>query len=1179
MKKFNKKDLYESEQGRFKYFVENKLETSTEYNAVTKYTSGKEEEAEEEVSIFGGDFSDFGSGLGDSEAFGEWDAPSSFGGGGSGSNALDMSSWKNERSKPLMFLKAPFHLVIYVIKEFMLDSEKVGKRDWKPILPAITKVGFFMLVVSLLGHFTPFHAIMLNTSVGMIVGLTFGGGSAWVSWKKYNDGILTKFIENKDYQENVEEQSDGDMVDDFMGDSSMSDFNLENPFDLSEDGFSLDALDATSEDDGMGNLFADEDSEEPVEKFASFLDGAEEEDEEDDNGKVLRNSTISSDDKLEFENALVHHYNSNYARNKGKYIPQRKELITSFSELIVSNDDSFKNWKKERERSVVYCNIAYTLYKALSNMTPKFESSDEKLVVMDIQSSPLMYKVSVKLPNNLFKKSTVTKQTDVFEQFLKESDIDTQVQCLISVIGDTYVFRILRLDYKGLISLGDLLRYVDDSGETAYEKFVGKDFLTPMVLGLKDNEYPWVVDLEKNTAMAIAGGSGSGKSWFTYLLGLNLALANDPQDANFLILDAKNSPFWDAFARLPHVLGYHTQISTYTKLIQEVVDECKRRQELLKTSGYDSFSEARKTLKKKNDFEELAKFPLLVVVIDELTYTMGELITTKENAKRGEINDYDLFRGQLARIAQVGRSAGVRLLTIGQRTIDTSLPRNVKTSTSMRFAMKLDESDINTLFDNKAVENIPKPTGMGQGIINSEDYQGFHMLKTVTPGGKDEEDIRSLLRTIAFDWINRADGRLDLSSTPDSVSCIKEGFNRDKFLEKTQLELSKGNFLQAGRPTKGFNQRELVLGGVITPSKPTIFESEPVEEEIDASHFLESTIETEPEEAQDKDNITDLDSAIDFSGFDDFIANYTEDFEPVPEDFQPTTALDNDSLENTPEDPIEVVEDVAELDPVSEVVENENNYSKSDEVVEFVEDTVYDSEIPEETNAYNGSDEVESYKEPSYNEQGTIGDVDVAVFNGMESDQDLELFNSILSEYVEPKPPRKQPVPVEPSEEKSLEDIFESEEPIIEEPIIERQITKPVPKPQPEIEKQVIKPIVEEIVPKAEPIIAKSVNKPVVEKVISNPIPEPVVKKVEAQKVVQHGVQMRYGSTPPVPKKTVNISVQQYIIKNGIKVGSYSKALPISKVEEVFSKRKIINAITVGEIVSDKDTYIAKLLR
>ncbi|MFV1457570.1 hypothetical protein, partial [Bacillus mycoides] len=240
---------------------------------------------------------------------------------------------------------------------------------------------------------------------------------------------------------------------------------------------------------------------------------------------------------------------------------------------------------------------------------------------------------------------------------------------------------------------------------------------------------------------------------------------------------------------MPHVLGYHYDINTFLEVLLEVEEERKRRQELMTQYGAEDLKGLRKSLRKKGDYETMKKFPLLIVIMDEITATMLEYEERDDDKAM-----YMSVRNIMGTITTKGRSAGVRLLTIGQRSIDKSVPKTVMANSSFKFGMRMDAmSDFTTMFG-KDVEKIKKPNMMGMGLSSTFDYSGMFMLKTLTLGGANNEQMLSLIRVVALDWLRRSSGVSDLTALPEGMNMPKT-FNRNEYVAKSIQELREGRIL------------------------------------------------------------------------------------------------------------------------------------------------------------------------------------------------------------------------------------------------------------------------------------------------------------------------------------------------------------------------------------------------
>jgi hypothetical protein len=482
----------------------------------------------------------------------------------------------------------------------------------------------------------------------------------------------------------------------------------------------------------------------------------------------------------------IYHRNKKY---EGVEIDNRKDLVLSLSDYLIANDKSFGSWNDVKERGTTYNNIMYTLYLAFKNMNNKISSmTDEntRIYVNDMKENPLMYKVEIELPD-YFNSAMLNSKSYVIEAHLKETDSDTDVNVVVSSYRQGYVIKLFK-PVAGLVSLGDILRYQSDSLRSneiqAYEHFMGEKMGLPIVIGLKGNEFPLVVDLAENTSAVIVGESGSGKSWGTFLVMVNLILSNSYNDLNIVILDRKKSVFWREFARLPHVLGYHTDVPDYFDILKELKEEMEYRKQILSSADKENWKGLRDVLIKQKKFDEVKAFPWLVIIMDETTNTMAEV----------EAIDADVFKSfqaDLATLAQEGRSLGIKLIMIGQRAITQSIPRNNMANSSMKLFFKVIEGDYSRGFTD--YKNLKLPQQVGQALLQDFNTTAPVLLRTLSVGGKNDDQIVNLIRTLAFEWTRRSLGNV---LTPPKF--LQFTCNRDAIREVVLKDMEEDNMFLSG---------------------------------------------------------------------------------------------------------------------------------------------------------------------------------------------------------------------------------------------------------------------------------------------------------------------------------------------------------------------------------------------
>ena len=215
-----------------------------------------------------------------------------------------------------------------------------------------------------------------------------------------------------------------------------------------------------------------------------------------------------------------------------------------------------------------------------------------------------------------------------------------------------------------------------------------------------------LLDYNKVTSIAIAGNSGSGKSYtLTYFLSLLKRFSE------LIIVDPKfDTPSrWARENRIPVIHPERNRSkSDFVSEVNENLSSClnliQERQELL----YDNHE---------------YHFKHLTVVIDEvLALSEGVNKSIKES-----------FFSLLSQIALLGRATKVHLLLVSQRFDHNTIPVSVREQLSVLIQIgNINQKTTQFLFPDLNPEGIVIPTGKGTGLIqiidNEHPYQVFPLL-------------------------------------------------------------------------------------------------------------------------------------------------------------------------------------------------------------------------------------------------------------------------------------------------------------------------------------------------------------------------------------------------------------------------------------------------------------------
>ncbi|MEU9605582.1 FtsK/SpoIIIE domain-containing protein [Streptomyces sp. NPDC048057] len=184
---------------------------------------------------------------------------------------------------------------------------------------------------------------------------------------------------------------------------------------------------------------------------------------------------------------------------------------------------------------------------------------------------------------------------------------------------------------------------------------------------------PFAVDLAADGPHAlIAGTTGSGKSELLQTLVASLAVANRPDELNFVLVDYKGGSAFAECELLPHTVGMVTDLDTHLveRALVSLGAELKRRERILADAGAKDIDDF--LAKRATSVAGLDPLPRLVLVIDEFASMVRELPD---------------FVSGLVNIAQRGRSLGIHLILATQRP-SGAVTSDIRANTNLRIALR-----------------------------------------------------------------------------------------------------------------------------------------------------------------------------------------------------------------------------------------------------------------------------------------------------------------------------------------------------------------------------------------------------------------------------------------------------------------------------------------------------------
>lgn len=363
----------------------------------------------------------------------------------------------------------------------------------------------------------------------------------------------------------------------------------------------------------------------------------------------------------------------------------------------------------------------------------------------------------------------------------------------------------------------------------------------PVVLGKDLTGKPVILDLAKMPHALIAGSTGSGKSVCINTIIASLLYRCTPEDLRMIMVDPKMVEL-QVYNSLPHQLvPVVTDPRKVPAALAWLIKEMMRRFALFQKMGVRNISGCNaKILKDKAEQEKAAeldalmtpeeramsfsdepkaesadleipksKMPYIVCIIDELADLM--MVAGKE------------VESGIARLAQLGRAAGIHLIVATQRPSTDVITGLIKANLPTRIGFKVASYiDSRTILDNKGAETL---IGMGdmlfippgssdliraQGAFLSDDEIN-NIVEAIKVNGEPEfeDDIQQQLDAAGEDGGFGDDSEWNDSLAPQAIKIIKENKRASISLIQRKLKI--------GYPRAAALMDELEEKGIVGP--------------------------------------------------------------------------------------------------------------------------------------------------------------------------------------------------------------------------------------------------------------------------------------------------------------------------------------------------------------------------
>ena len=225
------------------------------------------------------------------------------------------------------------------------------------------------------------------------------------------------------------------------------------------------------------------------------------------------------------------------------------------------------------------------------------------------------------------------------------------------------------------------------------------------------------IDFDTFSHLSIMGGPRSGRSQALRTMAASVAQLTSPADVHIYGLDCGNGALLP-LQSLPHcgAVVQRTQVDRATRLLNRMMVEVTRRQELLGAGGYADLGELRSSV------PEDERLPHILFLVDRWEGFMGSLAEA-DNGKPYE---------QIQTLLREGASVGVHLVLAGDRlVVNTRLSALVEDKIGLRIPDKADYGLIG-LHPRKLPDDVPE----GRGFRSESGIELQFALLTEDPSGQ-----------------------------------------------------------------------------------------------------------------------------------------------------------------------------------------------------------------------------------------------------------------------------------------------------------------------------------------------------------------------------------------------------------------------------------------------------------
>ena len=326
----------------------------------------------------------------------------------------------------------------------------------------------------------------------------------------------------------------------------------------------------------------------------------------------------------------------------------RETLVNTFVPLLKKCTPRFMDVEEIDENDPDWTALRVRALKAVANaMTIPLEELPSDVALCSACRTVFAYDLRVTRVLKLKNIDTLKAELEVSMADLAEKKDDSKNKAKVSVVVELesdYFHIIVMTGKSSIVSLGDVMNVPEHK-----EYFMNPKRRLPMLLGVDSLGNVMIDDASGWFAMMITGKPRSGKSWFVALLLIELMIFNTPEDVQFLIIDPKESNFFNTLSLMPHVAGLHNH-KNILNIMDDIINiEGPRRKKMMADAEVEDIWGL---------IDKGIKVPILYLFIDEVMTVINELSIVKK--------DKD-FKDKLNIIISQYPSSGIRVIIIPHR--------------------------------------------------------------------------------------------------------------------------------------------------------------------------------------------------------------------------------------------------------------------------------------------------------------------------------------------------------------------------------------------------------------------------------------------------------------------------------------------------------------------------------